>query len=106
MTCWRSSRVILECDMNNLMHKLARSYAVTLRKYLRDEQEAVLEQAYELGRTAIAQEMGVLDVARIHQETLGKLLHSPTRSESGGRGFKTAGNPPFGANFPFLVNQP
>src|SRR5882724_8206803 len=85
MTRWCSSRVITEGTMTNPMHRLARFYAVTLQKYLENEQEAVLEHAYELGRTAIAQELGVLDVARIHQETVGKLLHSPTRSESGGR---------------------
>jgi len=76
--------------MNNPMHKLARFYAVTLQKYLENEQEAVLEHAYELGRTAIAQELGVLDVARIHQEALGKMLGSPAGRGSDGRLLKSA----------------
>jgi signal transduction histidine kinase len=76
--------------MNKPMHRLARCYAVTLRQYLENEQEAVLEQAYELGRTAIAQELGVLDVARIHQEALGKLLRSPAGRGDGGRVLKAA----------------
>jgi len=82
MTRWCSSRVIMEGNMNNPMHRLARFYAVTLQKYLENEQEAILEHAYELGRTAIAQELGVLDVARIHQEALGKMLGSPAAKEA------------------------
>jgi two-component system sensor histidine kinase DegS len=81
MTRWSSSPVISECDMNNFAHRLARYYAATLRKYLADGQEAVLAQAYELGRLAIAEGSGVLDMARTHQEALGKLLRSP----AGGR---------------------
>jgi signal transduction histidine kinase len=37
-------------------------------------QEADLEQAYALGRTAMARGYGVLDMARIHQQALGELL--------------------------------
>jgi len=72
------------------MHGLARSYAVTLEKYLEDEQEAVLEQAYQLGRSAIAQKLGVLDVARVHHEALEKLLRSPPGGGSDGCVLKTA----------------
>jgi signal transduction histidine kinase len=63
--------------MNSQLHRLARRYAATLRKYLKHEQEAVLEQAYELGRTAIAQKLGVLEMARIHCMALRQLLQSP-----------------------------
>src|SRR5258707_1989735 len=90
MTRWCSSGVITECNMNNSMHGLARSYAVTLEKYLEDEQEAVLEQAYQLGRSAIAQKLGVLDVARVHHEALEKLLRSPPGGGSDGCVLKTA----------------
>src|SRR5579859_3107205 len=90
MTRWCSSPVILECDMNDSSHKLARRYAATLQKYLADEQEAVLAHAYELGRLAIAEGLGVLDMARSHQEALGKLLQSPSGTRSDGRVLKAA----------------
>jgi len=76
--------------MNSQLHRLARRYAATLRKYLKDEREAVLEQAYELGRTAIAQGMGVLELARIHQEALRQLLQSPAAQKNHGRVLQAA----------------
>jgi PAS domain S-box-containing protein len=56
--------------MNSRARKLARQYAATLGRYLDRQQESLLQQAYELGRTAIAGGMGLLDVARIHQRAL------------------------------------
>ena len=47
---------------------LMRRYAVTLQKYLASEREAALEEAYELGRAAIAAGLGVLDMVRVHLE--------------------------------------
>jgi len=40
--------------MNRRVQRLTRDYALALRKYLTDEQEAVLAEAYELGRRAVA----------------------------------------------------
>lgn len=76
--------------MNKFAHKLARCYAAALREYVADEREAVLVQAYELGRAAIADGLGVLDVARAHQEALVKLLQSPAGAGSGGQVLKAA----------------
>jgi len=59
--------------MTNHLSRLARGYVVTLQRYLADEQEAALAQAYELGRDAIAKGFGVLDMARVHQEAVAKL---------------------------------
>src|SRR5260221_5317508 len=82
MTRWCWSPVIWENAMNDQLHKLSRVYDVTLRKYLTDEQEAGLEQALELGRKAIAQGLGVLDMARVHQEALEKMFRSPAGTKS------------------------
>jgi signal transduction histidine kinase len=41
-----------------------------LWRYLARQQEGVLQQAYELGRAAIAKGLGVLDMARIHQRAM------------------------------------
>jgi signal transduction histidine kinase len=76
--------------MSNSTHKLARCYAATLRKYLANQQEAVLAEAYELGRMAVAQGSGVLDVARTHQEALGKLLQSPGGARGDGQVLRAA----------------
>jgi signal transduction histidine kinase len=56
--------------MNKFLTSFARRYAATLRRYLANGQEAGLEEAYELGRRAIAKGLGVLDMIRIHQQAL------------------------------------
>jgi signal transduction histidine kinase len=60
--------------MNDGLTTLARQYTAALRRFSRHEQEAVLAQAYGLGRAAIARGFGVLDMARVHQASLGELL--------------------------------
>ena len=62
--------------MNSRANKLSRQYAATLRRYLVRQEEAFLQQAYELGRKAIASGLGVLDMARIHQHALTSGLRS------------------------------
>jgi signal transduction histidine kinase len=63
--------------MNRHQPKLGRGYESTLRKFLNHQEEAGLARAYELGRSAIAQGLGVLDMARIHQEALESLIENP-----------------------------
>ena len=58
--------------------RTARQYKGALRQYLAQEQEALLQKAYELGRQASANGLGVLDMARIHQQALALCL-SPSR---------------------------
>jgi len=53
---------------------LDRAYEVALRHYLERPDEALLQQAYELGRRASARGLGVLEVARIHQQALAACL--------------------------------
>jgi two-component system, NarL family, sensor histidine kinase DegS len=69
--------------MNDHVQRLGRSYAISLHKYLENKQEAVLEQAYELARTAIGKGLGVLDMARVHQESLKKVFHSSAETKGG-----------------------
>jgi hypothetical protein len=47
-----------------------RSYAFTLRRYLRHETEDLLHAAYELGREAVGRGLTVLDVAHAHHGAL------------------------------------
>jgi len=62
--------------MNDSLKKLARHYALSLRNYLRKGHEADLERAYELGRVAIARRLGVLDMAKVHDEALESLFRT------------------------------
>ena len=69
-----------ERTTNNLRRRLLRQFAVALRSCLASEQEQALQQAYELGRTAIARGLGVLDVAKLHQEALVTSLRTTPQS--------------------------
>src|SRR5947209_13098409 len=71
-SCW--SCAILELGMNSQARKLSRQYAATLQRYSVRHQEVLLQRAYELGRQAIASGLGVLDMARIHQQALASCL--------------------------------
>lgn len=67
------------------IHRLARLYAAGLRRYYSaGEREAILEEAYELGRAAIAAGFGVLDMARVHLEAREKML----RLDAGGKNYR------------------
>ena len=60
--------------MNKEFTSLGRRYTTTMRAFLGGGQEALLHNAYELGREALARGLGVLDMARIHQHTLSHLI--------------------------------
>jgi len=49
-------------------------YATALRTYLKDPGESALEAAYELGRAALDNGTGVIDIVSAHAETLGSIL--------------------------------
>src|SRR5688572_1130160 len=53
---------------------LVARYQVTLSAYVAREDEAALQRAYELGRKALNLGLGVMDVARLHQEALVRLV--------------------------------
>jgi len=76
--------------MNSNRPKLARLFAAVLRKYLRDKQEVALAEAYELGRTAIADGVGVLDMAQVQQEALHILLRRSAGAKDLSRILKAA----------------
>src|SRR5687767_9383799 len=53
---------------------LVSRYAAMLGAYVAREDEEVLRHAYELGRKAHTLGLGVMDVARLHQEGLVRLV--------------------------------
>jgi signal transduction histidine kinase/CheY-like chemotaxis protein len=53
---------------------LARNYAASLDAHLADAGETALHQAYELGRTALNDGLGVLDIVAVHHTALAALV--------------------------------
>jgi PAS domain S-box-containing protein len=65
------------------LDELEKEYASTLADYLAEEGETALERAYEIGRRAIAERRGMLDMAAVHQRALVRVLsHTLTPQES------------------------
>ena len=56
--------------MSANLDQLSHAYALTLEQYLADPEEPALERAYELGRKALAEGLGVLEMATIHSRAL------------------------------------
>lgn len=64
--------------MNNPeREQLVDAYAVAFENYLSEPAEFALVRAYELGRTALAQRLGVLDIATVHSRVLATVLERP-----------------------------
>jgi light-regulated signal transduction histidine kinase (bacteriophytochrome) len=56
--------------VNASIHDLPRRYSEALARYLSGADEVVLNQAYELGRKALGDGLGVLDIAMLHHGAL------------------------------------
>lgn len=56
--------------------ELLACYIAALQEYLRAKGEAALQQAYELGRTALAEELGLLDIVMIYHRAMIRILPS------------------------------
>lgn len=59
---------------NNNPDELKKQYTSALQDYLEEGEEKSLEHAYELGRKAIADGKGILDMAAVHQDALVTVL--------------------------------
>ena len=67
--------------MNGILDQLAEDYAAALSTYLAGGGEAALHLAYELGRKAIADEVGVLELVLIHNKALTAIFSDPIPQE-------------------------
>jgi PAS domain S-box-containing protein len=65
-----------------MVSDLAASYAAALKEYLTGAREAASRRAYELGRRALAEGVGVLDMAALHHECVLGLLGEATPDSS------------------------
>ncbi|MDP1807942.1 MAG: HD-GYP domain-containing protein [Actinomycetota bacterium] len=71
--------------MKKVLKELKANYISAVKNYIVNQDEAALEQAYELGRHAIENRLGILDVAAIHEEALALLLKEAPSPEAGCR---------------------
>ena len=64
---------------------LAGDYAVALQHYLAEPEEPALARAHELGRKALVEGLGVLDMATLHSWALATTLQQPIADAERGR---------------------
>jgi hypothetical protein len=53
-----------------VLDDLTRSYRVAFLRYLSRREEAALHSGYELGRSAVAAGVSILELAQVHHEVL------------------------------------
>lgn len=68
--------------MNGKLQEFIARYREAFDAYLRDRDERALTRAYELGRSAVAKQLNVLDLASAHQDVLLDSLQSDPDSTS------------------------
>ena len=67
--------------MKAALSELAEQYELALADYLASAGEAALEGAYRVGRRALADALGVMELSAIHQEALGRVLRDCRTAE-------------------------
>jgi signal transduction histidine kinase len=65
--------------MNHEIQRLQEDYRAALMQFIEDETEALLSEAYELGRRALKAELGVIGIAGIHLRALESGFHHESR---------------------------
>jgi signal transduction histidine kinase len=91
--------------MRNGGTDLAREYASILRAYLGGQDEACLQRAYELGREALASDLGILQLAELHEEVLANMLKDIGLPDSTERALKLGQEFLMEALSPFEMSQ-
>ncbi len=71
--------------MNDIARRLSERYATLLAAHLEHPDETMLEEAHELGRSAIAAGLGVLDMVMIHHKALGRAARKDMPADDSGR---------------------
>lgn len=74
---WSWSHDIWETNVNDRRRDLAVDYTVALQHYLSEPEEPALARAHELGRKALTEGLGVLDMATLHSSALATALKHP-----------------------------
>ncbi len=69
--------------MDEVLYDLAEQYKSSLQDYLSGAGEAALHRAYVIGRRAIAEGLGVLQMAALHQTSAAEILSGAATPEEG-----------------------
>lgn len=87
------------------LRELQEEYRFALQSFFDGAGELALDQAYEVGRRAIENHLGVLDVTRIHQDALEHLMQTNKERSRGARWVKMASDVLSEALAPFEMTQ-
>ena len=74
------------------LSNLETEYTAALQEHLANPGEAILHRAYELGRKALDDGLGVLEIAVLYHKAIVKVLSGPLRSEESSQLIKSAEN--------------
>jgi signal transduction histidine kinase len=75
-----------------LWRELGEQYTRALRDYLSNPEEAALERAYGLGRRALGDGLGILEMAALHQESMLPILRESRTIDEGIAAIRMAGD--------------
>jgi len=62
--------------MKEVVNRLTEEYAAAMQDFLAGQGEAALRRAYEAGRRALSDGLGVLEMVAVHQESVIAALQS------------------------------
>ena len=66
------------------LERLRRNYRTAFLRYLPSRDEAALDAGYQIGRSAVADGLTMLELARVHHDVLREVLLSSSHEELDG----------------------
>ena len=66
------------------LERLRRNYRAAFLRYLPNRDEAALDAGYQIGRSAVADGLTILDLAQVHHDVLREVLRTSNREELDG----------------------
>ena len=66
------------------LERLQRNYRAAFLRYLPNRDEAALDAGYQIGRSAVADGLTILDLAQVHHDILREVLRSSSQEELDG----------------------
>ena len=66
------------------LERLHRNYLAAFLRYLPNRDEAALDAGYQIGRSAVAEGLTILDLAQVHHDVLREALRTSSQEELDG----------------------
>ena len=63
------------------LERLRRNYRAAFLRYLPNRDEAALDAGYQIGRSAVADGLSILDLAQVHHDVLREVLRTSSQEE-------------------------